>query len=84
MPNLEVPTAESIISPFKKLLPDLQNFELNKRTAQCPVWTFNIEYLRFHYELREHCDLIEPHKEILKLLFGIIWAFIALRYVLSA
>lgn len=42
------------------------------------------EYLRFHYELREHCDLIEPHKEILKLLFGIIWAFIALRYVLSA
>ncbi|WP_240965503.1 hypothetical protein [Pasteurella multocida] len=84
LPDLEVPTAESIISPFKKLLPDLQNFELNKRTAQCPVWTFNIEYLRFHYELREHCDLIEPHKEILKLLFGIIWAFIALRYVLSA
>ncbi len=32
----------------------------------------------------ENIDLIEPHKEILKLLFGIIWAFIALRYVLSA
>ncbi|WP_244141773.1 hypothetical protein [Mannheimia bovis] len=84
LPDLEAPTTESIISPFKKLLPDLQNFELNKRAAQCPVWTFDIEYLKFHYELREHCDLIEPHKEMLSLLFGIIWAFIALRYVLSA
>lgn len=84
LPDLEAPTAESIVSPFKKFLPDLQNFELKSKPAQCPVWIVDIEYLQFHYEAREHCDLLEPHREMLKIFFGIIWAFLALRYVLSA
>ncbi|MGX2951419.1 hypothetical protein ACWIYZ_11315 [Ursidibacter arcticus] len=84
LPDLDAPSSDTILSPLKKFLPDLQNFELRSRSAQCPVWKVDIEFLNFHSEISEHCVLVEKYRELLKLIFGIIWSFIALRHVLSA
>lgn len=84
LPELNAPSSDTILSPLKKFLPDLQNFELRSHAAQCPTWTIDIEFLNFHGEINEHCSLFEKYRELLKLLFGIIWSFFALRYVLSA
>lgn len=84
LPDLDAPTSKEILSPFKKFLPELKNFELQSHPAQCPIWVVDIDFLNFHYELNEHCTLIEKYRKIFELCFGIIWSFIALRHVLSA
>lgn len=83
-PELETPTAREILEPFNQFFPQLKNFKLNSYSAQCPKWQIDISFLKFNYELKEHCELIEAQKNLIKVIFSILWGFIALRHLLSA
>ncbi|WP_100066469.1 hypothetical protein [Actinobacillus minor] len=83
-PELETPTAREILEPFNQFFPKLKNFKLTSHSAQCPKWQIDIPFLNFNYELKEHCELIEEQKNLIKVIFTILWGFIALRHLLSA
>lgn len=46
-PDLDSPTAESILSPLQHLFPFLENFNLPERAASCLVATFEVFEQRF-------------------------------------
>ncbi|EPL4465524.1 hypothetical protein MC862_001632 [Proteus mirabilis] len=81
-PDLDMPTAEQILQPYKSFFPYLQDFDLPSRNAQCPVW--NIPFLNENYKVDSHCPLIEQNRSIIESIFSLVWAFIALRKLLSA
>lgn len=83
MPEIEPPTARQILEPFNKFFPTLKNINVN-HSAQCPKWTFDIPFLKFNYEMKEHCSLIEEQRSLIELIFSVVWAFVALRLLLSA
>ncbi|HGJ5854344.1 hypothetical protein [Arsenophonus nasoniae] len=81
-PDLDSPTAESILSPLQHLFPFLENFNLPERTASCPVATFEVFEQRFVIDA--HCTLFESIRGLLTLFSMIIWSFLGLRIVLSS
>lgn len=81
-PELEMPTAEEILDPFKKFFPTLQNFKLKGHSATCPTWSFDI--WNKHFTIDSHCELLEEQRQLIQAIFGILWAFIALRHLLTA
>ncbi|MDX7986501.1 hypothetical protein FE392_04010 [Xenorhabdus sp. 12] len=83
-PDLDMPTAEQILLPYKSFFPFLQNFSLPSRPAQCPVWDINISYMRYQGKIDSHCPLIEENKGVIESVFSLVWGFISLRKLLSA
>ncbi|ENS1319570.1 hypothetical protein ACI8BE_002320 [Proteus mirabilis] len=81
-PDLEMPTAEQILNPYKSFFPELQNFKLTPRNAECPVWI--VPFLGKDYQIDSHCPLIEQNRGVFESVFSLVWAFIALRKLLSA
>lgn len=81
-PELEMPTAEEILDPFKKFFPTLQNFKLKGQSATCPTWSFDI--WNKHFTIDSHCGLLEEQRQLIQTIFSILWAFIALRHLLTA
>ncbi|MCT8347990.1 hypothetical protein LGZ99_12445 [Photorhabdus temperata] len=81
-PELDTPTAEDILNPYKSFFPELQNFKLTARNVQCPVW--NVPFLGKDYKMDSHCPLIEENRGVFESVFALVWAFIALRKLLSA
>ena len=81
-PELEMPTAQEILDPFKKFFPTLQNFKLKGLSATCPTWSFDI--WNKHFTIDSHCGLLEEQRQLIQSIFTILWAFIALRHLLTA
>lgn len=81
-PELEMPTAEEILNPFKKFFPTLQNFKLKGQSAACPTWSFDI--WNKHFTIDSHCGLLEEQRQLIQSIFTILWSFIALRHLLTA
>ncbi len=81
-PDLEPPTALQILEPFKKFFPTLQNFKLTAQSATCPTWSFELWNKTFTID--SHCPLLEQQRSLIQLIFSILWAFIALRQLLTA
>jgi len=82
-PTLEnTPTAETILSPITGSLSFLQDFQVPTRDAACPVATFSI--YNHDYSIDTQCTLFEQNRDLIKILTSFIWAFIALRKLLSA
>lgn len=81
-PELEMPTAKEILDPFKKFFPTLQNFKLQGQSAICPTWSFDI--WNKHFTIDIHCGLLEEQRHLIQAIFSILWAFIALRHLLTA
>lgn len=70
-PELEMPTAEEILDPFKKFFPTLQNFKLKGHSATCPTWSFDI--WNKHFTIDSHCELLEEQRQLIQAIFGILW-----------
>ncbi|MCC8368019.1 hypothetical protein J8V57_17410 [Xenorhabdus sp. PB61.4] len=83
-PELDMPTAEQILAPYKLFFPFLQDFTMPSRSAQCPVWDINIPYMNFRGKIDSHCPLIEENRGVIESIFSLVWAFVALRRLLSA
>jgi len=81
-PNLEPPTAQQILEPFKKFFPEFQNLTIQGKATQCPTWSFNA--LNHTYTIDSHCPILEQNRAILGALFTLIWSIIAIRKLLSA
>ncbi|HGJ5856061.1 hypothetical protein QE197_08090 [Arsenophonus nasoniae] len=81
-PDLKMPTAEQILQPYKSFFPFLQNFSLPSRNVQCPVWS--VPFYGKDYKIDSHCPLIEQNRGVIGTIFALVWAFIALRKLLSA
>ncbi|WP_170352894.1 hypothetical protein [Pasteurella multocida] len=81
-PDLDIPSARDILLPFNQFFPSLHNFKLEKHSASCPTWSFDV--LNHHFTLDAHCPLLEEQRQLIELVFSILWAFIALRHLLSA
>lgn len=81
-PELEIPTAEQILQPYKSFFPFLQDFNLPLNSSQCPVW--NVPFYGKDYKVDSHCPLIEQNRSVIESVFSLVWAFIALRKLLSA
>ncbi|MGC6245702.1 hypothetical protein ACMXZD_06020 [Pasteurella multocida] len=81
-PDLDIPSARDILLPFNQFFPSLQNFKLEKHSASCPTWSLDV--LNHHFTLDAHCPLLEEQRQLIELVFSILWAFIALRHLLSA
>ncbi|QTL38285.1 hypothetical protein HGO23_10080 [Xenorhabdus budapestensis] len=83
-PDLDMPTAEQILTPYKSFFPELQNFTMPFRNAQCPVWDIDIPYMNFRGGIDSHCTLIEENRDVIESIFVLVWSFLALRRLLSA
>lgn len=81
-PELDMPTAEQILQPYKSFFSFLQDFSLPSRSAQYPVW--DVLFYGNSYKIDSHCPLIEENKGVIQSVFALVWAFIALRKLLSA
>ncbi len=81
-PNLEPPTAQQILEPFKKFFPEFQNLTIQGKATQCPTWSFNA--LNRTYKIDSHCPILEQNRAIFGALFTLIWSIIAIRKLLSA
>lgn len=82
-PELEPPTARQILEPFNRFFPTLKNINIH-HSAQCPKWNIDIPFIKFSYELKEHCTLIEEQRNFIESIFSVVWALVALRILLSA
>ena len=77
------PDGKTILSPLVNLFPaDWGNFSVGSRDAVCPVGEFEIWDKNFVID--SHCGLIEQNRELIKIIFLIVWAFSAFRRVMSA
>ncbi|MDE9460834.1 hypothetical protein [Xenorhabdus bovienii] len=83
-PDLDMPTAEQILFPYKSFFPFLQNFTMPSRSAQCPFWDVDIPYINFRGKIDAHCLLIEENRGVIESIFSLAWALMALRRLLSA
>lgn len=81
-PNLEPPTAYEILEPFKEFFPEFQNINIQGRGAVCPTWSF--EALKQTYTIDGHCPILEKNRNVLSVLFILIWSIIAVRKLLGA
>ncbi|CAM7830732.1 hypothetical protein [Klebsiella michiganensis] len=77
------PDGKTILSPLLNIFPaDWGNFSVGSRDAVCPVGEFEIWDKNF--VIGSHCGLIEQNRELIKIIFLIVWAFSAFRRVMSA
>ena len=77
------PDGKTILSPLLNIFPaDWGNFSVGSRDAVCPVGEFEIWDKNFVID--SHCGLIEQNRELIKIIFLIVWAFSAFRRVMSA
>ncbi|HBR5278786.1 hypothetical protein [Klebsiella pneumoniae] len=77
------PDGKTILSPLLNIFPaDWGNFSVGSRDAVCPVGEFEIWDQNFVID--SHCGLIEQNRELIKIIFLIVWAFSAFRRVMSA
>ncbi len=77
------PDGKTILSPLLNIFPaDWGNFSVGSRDAACPVGEFEIWDKTFVID--SHCGLIEQNRELIKIIFLIVWAFSAFRRVMSA
>ncbi|HDU2664560.1 hypothetical protein D5Y66_23705 [Klebsiella pneumoniae] len=77
------PDGKTILSPLLNLFPaDWGNFSVGSRDAACPVAEFEIWDKTFVID--SHCGLIEQNRELIKIIFLIVWGFSAFRRVMSA
>ncbi|MEG8848043.1 hypothetical protein U4T44_17525 [Klebsiella pneumoniae] len=77
------PDGKTILSPLLNIFPaDWGNFSVGSRDAVCPVGEFEIWDKKFVID--SHCGLIEQNRELIKIIFLIVWAFSAFRRVMSA
>ncbi|MEQ0342423.1 hypothetical protein ABLV62_07930 [Klebsiella sp. JB_Kp040] len=77
------PDGKTILSPLLNIFPaDWANFSVGSRDAVCPVGEFEIWDKNFVID--SHCGLIEQNRELIKIIFLIVWAFSAFRRVMSA
>ncbi|HCB0113173.1 TPA: hypothetical protein MYL73_003737 [Klebsiella pneumoniae] len=77
------PDGKTILSPLLNIFPaDWGNFSVGSRDAVCPVGEFEIWDKNFVID--SHCGLIEQNRELIKIIFLIVWAFSAFRWVMSA
>ncbi|HGP1046921.1 TPA: hypothetical protein ACLFY1_000644 [Klebsiella pneumoniae] len=77
------PDGKTILSPLLNIFPaDWGNFSVGSRDAACPVAEFEIWDKNFVID--SHCGLIEQNRELIKIIFLIVWAFSAFRRVMSA
>ncbi|MDR0218074.1 MAG: hypothetical protein LBI71_04185 [Enterobacteriaceae bacterium] len=83
-PDLDMPTAEQILTPYKSFFPELQNFTIPFRNAQCPVWDVNIPFMNYQGKMDLHCPLIEENRGVFESIFVLVWSFMALCRLLSA
>ncbi|EPX2831357.1 hypothetical protein ACWYEH_004279 [Klebsiella michiganensis] len=77
------PDGKTILSPLLNIFPaDWGNFSVGSRDVVCPVGEFEIWDKNFVID--SHCGLIEQNRELIKIIFLIVWAFSAFRRVMSA
>lgn len=77
------PDGKTILSPLLNIFPaDWGDFSVGSRDAVCPVGEFEIWDKNFVID--SHCGLIEQNRELIKIIFLIVWAFSAFRRVMSA
>ncbi|SXA52693.1 Uncharacterised protein [Klebsiella pneumoniae] len=77
------PDGKTILSPLLNIFPaDWGNFSVGSRDAACPVAEFEIWDKNFVID--SHCGLIEQNRELIKIIFLIVWTFSAFRRVMSA
>ncbi|EPU4134412.1 hypothetical protein ACVW3L_001139 [Klebsiella pneumoniae] len=77
------PDGKTILLPLLNIFPaDWGNFSVGSRDAVCPVGEFEIWDKTFVID--SHCGLIEQNRELIKIIFLIVWAFSAFRRVMSA
>lgn len=81
-PELDMPSARDILNPFKQFFPQLQNFQLRVQSATCPTWSFDL--WNKHFLIDSHCGLLEEQRQPIQIIFSVVWAFIALRHLLTA
>lgn len=82
-PQLEAtPTAEEILSPILKLMPDLASFQVPAHSSQCPVPEFDV--WGSHFRMDTHCTLINGNQATIQAAFSLVWAILALFIILSA
>ncbi|CDG21376.1 protein of unknown function [Xenorhabdus poinarii G6] len=86
-PDLDEPlTGKEIIQPIRDSMPFLSDFKIGSRDAICPVAdiSFSLFGVNVDETINSHCDIIEKNRKLIELIASIVWAFAALRMVLSA
>lgn len=76
------PSASEILKPIANLFPELRNVDIGHRVTQCPVAEFSV--FEHDFRIDTHCYFIDSNKELIKLIFNIIWILICIRIILSA
>ncbi|WP_038224791.1 hypothetical protein [Xenorhabdus bovienii] len=87
LPDLgEPPSGKEIIQPIRDSMPFLSDFKIGGRDAACPVADISFSLAGFNFEqiIDSHCDVIEKNRKFIELIASLIWAFAALRMILSA
>ncbi|MBD2805256.1 hypothetical protein ID855_11250 [Xenorhabdus sp. ZM] len=82
----ELPTGKEIIQPIRDSMPFLSDFKIGSRDAICPVAdiSFSLFGVNVDETINSHCDIIEKNRKLIELIASIVWAFAALRMILSA
>ncbi|WP_339384700.1 hypothetical protein [Xenorhabdus bovienii] len=82
----EPPTGKEIIQPIRDSMPFLSDFKVGSRDAACPVADISFSLWGFNFDqtIDSHCDAIEKNRKFIELIASLIWAFAALRMILSA
>lgn len=67
-------------------MPFLSDFKIGGSDAACPVADISFSLAGFNFEqiIDSHCDVIEKNRKFIELIASLIWAFAALRMILSA
>lgn len=76
------PDGKAILAPILGMFPEWEDFSIGTRSAVCPVAEFTVWDKNFVID--SHCGLIEQNRELIKVIFLIVWAFSAFRQVMSA
>jgi len=76
------PDGKTILAPILGMFPEWEDFSIGTRSAVCPVAEFTVWDKNFVID--SHCGLIEQNRELIKVIFLIVWAFSAFRQVMSA
>ncbi|CDH04534.1 hypothetical protein XBO1_1300108 [Xenorhabdus bovienii str. oregonense] len=86
-PDLDAPpTGKEIIQPIRDSMPFLSDFKIGSRNAACPVAdiSFSLFGVNVDETIDSHCDMIEKNRKLIELIASLVWAFAALRMILSA
>lgn len=76
------PTAETVISPFSNLFPDLRDYQVQLVPGECPTPSFSIFNQSFVVDT--HCTMFDDNKTLIQLAMILSFSFSSLLIVLRA